>query len=195
MFTGIVEEVGAVRRIRDGSLVVGCATVSLDSGVGASVAVSGTCLTVVERGPDELRFDLSPETMSRTTLGSLGPGDRVNLERPVSLAARMGGHLVQGHVDGVADVEALDPDGAGGAVLRVRLPGGLDAGVVPKGSIALDGVSLTVASLDGDAIEIALIPHTLAATTLGELRAGARCNVETDVIAKYVERLIERAQR
>ena len=195
MFTGIVEEVGSVRRAAAGALVVGCDTIADDSGLGASVAVSGVCLTVVERSSTTLRFDLSPETLDRTTLGALRPGERVNLERPVTLAARLGGHLVQGHVDGLAEVASLTEDGTGNAVLRVLLPTPLLSGVVPKGSIAVDGVSLTVAAIDGDAIDIALIPHTLAATTLGELRAGDRCNVETDVIAKYVERLLERAER
>jgi riboflavin synthase len=178
MFTGIVEEVGSVRETAGGVLVVACATVAEDSGIGASLAVAGTCLTVVGRTADGLRFDLSPETLERTSLGGRKPGDRVNLERPVTLAARMGGHLVQGHVDAVAEVVSLLPDGTGGAVLRVVLPGALLWGVVPKGSIAIDGVSLT-----------------LAATTLGDLRPGDRCNIETDVIAKYVERLMERAER
>lgn len=195
MFTGIVEEVGSVRRAGAGALVIGCDTIADDSGVGASVAVSGVCLTVVERSSTALRFDLSPETLDRTTLGTLRPDDRVNLERPVTLAARLGGHLVQGHVDGLAEVASLRGDGTGNAVLRVLLPTPLLSGAVPKGSIAIDGVSLTVAAIDGDAIDIALIPHTLAATTLGELRTGDRCNVETDVIAKYVERLMERAER
>ncbi len=195
MFTGIVEEVGSVRRAGAGALVVGCDTIADDSGLGASVAVSGVCLTVVERSSTTLRFDLSPETLDRTTLGALRSGDRVNLERPVTLAARLGGHLVLGHVDGLAEVASLTKDGAGNAMLRVVLPTPLLAGVVPKGSIAVDGVSLTVAAIDGDAIEIALIPHTLAATTLGALRTGDRCNVETDVIAKYVERRMERAER
>lgn len=195
MFTGIVEEVGSVRRAGAGALVVGCDTIADDSGLGASVAVSGVCLTVVERSSRTLRFDLSPETLDRTTLGALRQGQRVNLERPVTLAARLGGHLVQGHVDGLAEVASLTKDGTGNAVLRVLLPTRLLSGVVQKGSVAVDGVSLTVAAIDGDAIDIALIPHTLAATTLGELRTGDRCNVETDVIAKYVERFLERAER
>ena len=195
MFTGIVEEVGSVRPADAGALVIGCDAIADYSGLGASVAVNGVCLTVVERSSTTLRFDLSRETLDRTTLGALGPGDRVNLERPVTLAARLGGHLVQGHVDGLAEVASLSRDGTGNAVLRVLLPTPLLSGVVPKGSIAIDGVSLTVAAIDGGAIDIALIPHTLAATTLGELRTGDRCNVETDVIAKYVERLMERAER
>jgi riboflavin synthase len=194
MFTGIVEEVGSVRRAGAGALVIGCDTIADDSGLGASVAVSGVCLTVVERSSTTLRFDLSPETLDRTTLGALRVDDRVNLERPVTLAARLGGHLVQGHVDGLAKVGSLSRDATGNAVLRVLVPTPLLSGVVPKGSIAIDGVSLTVAAIDGDAIDIALIPHTLAATTLGALRRGDRCNVETDVIAKYVERLMERAE-
>ena len=171
MFTGIVEEVGSVRRAGAGALVVGCDTIADDSGLGASVAVSGVCLTVVERSSTTPAASICRRRRSTAPrLGALRPGERVNLERPVTLAARLGGHLVQGHVDGLAEVASLTKDGTGNAVLRVLLPTPLLSGVVPKGSIAVDGVSLTVAAIDGDAIDIALIPHTLAATTLGELR-------------------------
>ena len=189
MFTGIVEELGTVRSRERGRLVVECRTVVRDSAVGDSVSVNGTCLTVVERGESCLGFDLSEETLARTGLGRLGPGDGVNLERPVTLLTRLGGHLVQGHVDGVAEVVALEPAGEG-AMLVVRIPPELERFVVEKGSITLDGVSLTVARLgDSGEVGIALIPHTLAATTLGSASPGEPVNLEVDVIAKYVERL------
>ena len=195
MFTGIVEERGEVRTAGTGRLAVACRTVAADSPIGASVAVNGTCLTVVERTDGGLEFDLSPETLARTSLGRLRPGDPVNLERPVTLAARLGGHLVQGHVDGLGEVTRIETEGDGGARLHVRMPPDLLRFVVEKGSIAIDGVSLTVACLAGDLVEIALIPHTLAATTLGNVREGDVVNVETDLIAKYVDRSIERRER
>src|SRR6476469_3229812 len=126
MFTGIVEERGIVLEAGTSRLVVGCRTVVIDSDIGASVAVSGVCLTVVARGAADLSFDLSPETLDRSSLGRLTPGDPVNLERPVTLSARLGGHLVQGHVDGVGRIEAIDPDSDGGATLTVRIPGELE---------------------------------------------------------------------
>ena len=158
MFTGIVEELGAVRSFEEGRLVVGCPLVVTDSTLGASVAVNGTCLTVVERAGDTLAFDLSGETLDRTAFGSVRAGDQVNLERPVTLAARLGGHLVQGHVDGVGRVAAVDRSPDGGATLTVRIPEELEALVVQKGSIAIDGISLTVAAIDGPELRVALIP-------------------------------------
>jgi riboflavin synthase len=191
MFTGIVEERGAVREVGAHRLVVGCAVVPLDSAIGASVAVNGVCLTVVANDGATLAFDLSQETLARTGLGRLGVGDPVNLERPVSLAARLGGHLVQGHVDGVGEILAVEPDETGGAWLRIRVPEPLRRYTVEKGSVTVDGVSLTVASLHDDGITIALIPHTLAVTTLGASSPGDPVNLEVDVIARYVERLME----
>jgi riboflavin synthase len=191
MFTGIVEERGAVRDRSDHRLVIACTTVNHGSETGASVAVNGTCLTVVERTADSLAFDLSEETLRRTSLRRLEAGHPVNLERPATLGSRLGGHLVQGHVDGVGEVTDVQPDGAGGALVTVRVPADLRRYVVEKGSITIDGVSLTVATLDGGDVTIALIPHTLAATTLGTARAGDPVNLEVDVIAKYVERLLE----
>ncbi len=195
MFTGIVEELGAVRSFEEGRLVVGCPLVVTDSTLGASVAVNGTCLTVVERAGDTLGFDLSGETLDRTALGSVRAGDRVNLERPVTLAARLGGHLVQGHVDGIGRVAAVDRSPDGGATLTVRIPEELEALVVQKGSIAIDGISLTVAAIDGPELRVALIPHTLAVTTLGAAAAGDPVNIEVDMIGRYVARLMERAER
>jgi riboflavin synthase len=191
MFTGIVEERGQVVG-RDGSrLTVRCRVASADAAPGDSIAVDGTCLTVVGRGEDELAFDLSEETLARTTLGDLVSGDPVNLERPATLVSRLGGHLVQGHVDGVAELTAVLPEGDGGARLSVRVPSQLLRFVVEKGSVALDGVSLTIAALRGDVVELALIPHTLAATTLGAKGVGDRVNVEVDLVAKYVAKQME----
>jgi riboflavin synthase len=193
MFTGIVEELGVVDGLRDHRLTVTCTTVPADSDVGSSIAVNGVCLTVVERTDVSLGFDLTGETLERSSLSRLQRGDRVNLERPVSLAARLGGHLVQGHVDGVGSVTSLAPDEDGGVTVRVRVPADLLRAMVEKGSVALDGVSLTIASLHDDGITIAVIPHTRAVTTFGSLRESDPVNIETDVLAKYVERLMERA--
>ena len=195
MFTGIVEERGRVETTGGGRLVVQAHTVVRDSDVGASVSVNGVCLTVVERTDASLRFDLSEQTLERTCLGDLRPGDPVNLERPVTLAARLGGHLVQGHVDGVGQVTRVDIDDSGGARVSIRLPGELSRYVVERGSIAIDGVSLTIAAVDDDEITVALIPHTLAVTTLGLAAPRRRLNVEADVIARYVERSMERSGR
>jgi riboflavin synthase len=195
VFTGIVEERGRVATTGDGRLVVDAHTVVRDSDVGASVSVNGVCLTVVERTDTSLRFDLSEQTLERTCLGDLRPGDPVNLERPVTLVARLGGHLVQGHVDGVGQVTRVEVDGSDGARMSIRLPGELSRYVVERGSIAIDGVSLTIAAVDDDEITVALIPHTLAVTTLGLAAPGRRLNVEADVIARYVERSMERSGR
>jgi riboflavin synthase len=192
MFTGIVEERAEVASLDGARLTVRSRHAAADAAIGDSIAVSGTCLTVVEVADGTLAFDVSDETRERTTLARLEPGDPVNLERPATLVARLGGHLVQGHVDGVAVVTAVRPERSGGVRLVVRLPAELVAFVVEKGSIALDGVSLTVAGTRGDEVEVALIPHTLSATTLGERRAGDRVNLEVDVLAKYVARQLER---
>jgi riboflavin synthase len=190
MFTGIVEELGSVRGLDATRLEVACSVVSDDSDIGASVAVNGVCLTVVARTADRLGFDLSEETIARTSLRRLAVGAPVNLERPVTLAARLGGHLVQGHVDGVGEVVGVTPDDAGGSRLRITVPPELHRYTVEKGSITVDGVSLTVAELDDDGITVALIPHTLAVTTLGTVVPGDPVNLEVDMIAKYVERLL-----
>ncbi|HZP90623.1 MAG TPA: riboflavin synthase [Actinomycetota bacterium] len=193
MFTGIVEERGEVREVSPNGLVLACRTVLVDSDVGASVAVNGVCLTVVERTERTLAFDVSEETRARTALSRLRRGAPVNLERPVTLWSRLGGHLVQGHVDGVGEVASIESVDGGGAWLTVRAPAGLLRYLVEKGSVAVDGVSLTVAALEGDTFSVALIPHTLEATTLGAVGPGDPVNLEVDVIAKYVERLVDRA--
>jgi riboflavin synthase len=195
VFTGIVEERGRVAVAGDGRLVVEARTVVRDSDVGASVSVNGVCLTVVERTDASLRFDLSEQTLERTCLRDLRPGDPVNLERPVTLVARLGGHLVQGHVDGVGEVTRVDVDATRGARVSLRVPAELARYVVERGSIAIDGVSLTIAAVHGEEITVALIPHTLAVTTLGLAAPGRQVNVEADVIARYVERSMERSGR
>lgn len=184
MFTGIVEELGRVASRDGGRLRITATTVLGDVEMGASIAVNGTCLTVVAWGADWWEADVVDETFSRTALGSLRPGDPVNLERPVRLEDRLGGHLVQGHVDAVATIVSPAPD------LRIRLDPALLRYVVEKGSITIDGTSLTVAAVHDDGCSVAIIPHTAAVTTLGSKAEGAPVNVELDVIAKYVESLL-----
>ena len=190
MFTGIVEELGAVVAQAGGQLVVRARTVRETAELGASVAVNGVCLTVVECLPDGLRFDVGPETLRVTALGDLAAGDPVNLERPMRLGDFVGGHLVQGHVDDVGQIAAVGRDGDTARV-RIQWRGhAIAAQLVPKGSIAVDGISLTVAALDADAFEVMVIPHTLAVTTLGRAAVGRRVNLETDMIGKYVQRVL-----
>jgi riboflavin synthase len=192
MFTGIVEEVGTVREIqRRGELArleIAASLVLDGSDRGASVAVNGACLTVVARGAERLAFEVGPETLARTALGRLAAGDAVNLERPLRFGGALGGHLVLGHVDGVGAVVAVTRVESTARV-RIALPGAhLEPLLIPQGSVAVEGVSLTVAALEGLAFEVMLIPHTLEATTLGRLRPGQPVNIETDVIGKYVLR-------
>lgn len=194
MFTGIVEERGKVLSISPQRLVVDCRTVPEGSPVGASVAVNGVCLTVVERAPERLTFDLSEETLARTSLSRLAAGAAVNLERPLTLSSRLGGHLVQGHVDGVGTVVSVEGDRSG-AVVTIRPPKAVLRYVVEKGSIGVDGVSLTVSRVSDGTFAVALIPHTLSVTTLGATGAGEPVNLEIDVIAKYVEALMDGSGR
>jgi riboflavin synthase len=194
MFTGIVEERGTVRALdqHEGGarIEITATTVLADAEIGASIAVNGCCLTVVELGPDWWAADAVTETLVRTSLGRLAIGDPVNLERPLRLDDRLGGHLVQGHVDGVGELvdRTRQPDGS--TRMRFRLPARLTRYLVEKGSITVDGISLTVAALHDDGFEVAVIPHTLDATNLGTLSAGSEVNLEVDVLAKYVERLL-----
>ncbi len=189
MFTGIVESTGKVTESRDGRLVV--AAPLLDgTNFGDSISVNGVCLTAVDVSDGTVRFDVIPETLARTGLGSLGDGDMVNLERAMPASGRFDGHIVQGHVDGTGTVSDLT-HGEDGVVLTVSAPEHLMAHIVVKGSITIDGVSLTVAGVDEGRFSVALIPHTLESTTLGSTRAGDTVNLETDVLAKYVERLLE----
>jgi riboflavin synthase len=195
MFTGIVEELGRVVSREGARIVVRCPIAASDAAIGDSVSIDGVCLTVVALDGDQASFDISHETFDRTSLGTLRADDPVNVERPATLASRLGGHLVQGHVDGIARVTVVQPDAQGGAALSVRLPAHLLRYVVEKGSITVDGVSLTVAALTVDGVVLALIPHTLQVTTLGIARPGDPVNIEVDVIAKHVERLLGRSDR
>jgi riboflavin synthase len=196
MFTGIVEALGHVGTVEPGARGgrrLGVAVpdeASWRLAPGESVAVSGVCLTVVEVAAGRLAFDLAEETLRVTTLGGLAAGDAVNLERPLRLDGRLGGHLVLGHVDGVGEVTAVRPEGEG-ARLDVTVPARLRLLLIHKGSVAIDGVSLTVAALEDDAFGVALIPHTLSVTTLGKRRRGDPVNLEMDVIGKYVRGFVE----
>lgn len=194
MFTGIIEALGVVGEVARAGAGVGLsidapAELARDMVRGDSLAVNGVCLTVVDVSGARLAFDVADETRRVTTLGDLGPGETVNLERPVRLGTRLGGHLVLGHVDGTGRVVAVAPDGAGRRV-TFEAPAALSALLIPKGSVTVDGVSLTVADLDGNRFSVALIPHTLAVTTLGARTVGARVNLEMDVIGKYVRALL-----
>ena len=193
MFTGLVEGVGEVSAARRDLLTVRCPAFAGELRAGDSVSVSGACLTVTEVRGEEVSFDLSEETLQVTTLGEMSPGDRVNLEGALKVGDRMGGHMVQGHVDGVAVVTALK-DEAQGRVLTFRPPKQFMGGIAPKGSIAVDGVSLAVASISVDEVTVALIPYTLTHTTLGASEVGDRVNIETDVIAKYVARYLSASE-
>jgi riboflavin synthase len=192
MFTGIVEELGMVAAAGT-KLEVRCSTVLSDLAIGASIAVNGVCLTAVAVTKDGFAADLAPETLSRSNLGDLVTGSRVNLERPVTPATRLSGHIVQGHVDATGEVvalDALDTLSQSNWWLKVRVPKSLDRYLVEKGSITLDGISLTIAAIDGDVIGVTIIPHTFANTTIGQARVGTRINVEVDVLAKHVEKLL-----
>jgi riboflavin synthase len=197
VFTGIIQTTGRVAgvRARGAGARLAIATPRSLPGLalGESVAVNGACLTVVARRGREFTVDVSPETLRRTTLGALGAGTRVNLERALRVGDRLGGHIVQGHVDGVGTLESIRPDGDW-LVYRFRTPRGLAPYLVEKGSIAVDGVSLTVFACRGPAFAVALIPHTLAETTLGDRAPGDRVNLEADVLLKHIESML-RARR
>ena len=188
MFTGIVEEMGRVLERRGPRLVIAAAKALDGADLGGSIAVNGVCLTVVERGSDRLGFDIGPETLAVSALGDLVPDDTVNLERPLRMGDFLGGHLVQGHVDGLGLITAAERS-ADAARIRVEWQDSrLAPYLISKGSVAVDGVSLTVAALDEGAFEVMVIPHTLAVTTLGTARRGRRVNLEMDMIGKYVLR-------
>ena len=194
MFTGIIEELGRVRAIdrREGGarLEIAATTVVADARVGDSISVNGCCLTVVDSGDGWWAGDVVIETLERTALGSLEAGEPVNLERPLRMSDQLGGHLVQGHVDAVGHVAAKSPFADGSTRFTFSAPPDVLRYVVRKGSVAIDGISLTVASLADDTFDVAVIPHTLAVTTLGHKEQGAAVNLEADLIAKYVERLL-----
>ena len=195
MFTGIVEEVGTLAGVeeeRHGGvrLVISCRQVLEDTHTGDSIAVDGCCLTATSVTDDAFSADLSAETLRVTALGALAVGAGVNLERPMRADGRLGGHLVLGHVDAVGSVVAIDDAG----VMTLSAPPEVASYLVPKGSVTVQGVSLTVVDVDGDRFTVAVIPHTLAVTTLARLAPGAPVNLEADIIAKYVERML-RAER
>ena len=193
MFTGIVRELGRIAAVEGGDegrrLRIEAPATAAQLAVGDSVSIDGCCLTATQVANGGFSATAVPETLARTTLGGLEPGDEVNLEAAARVGDPLGGHFVQGHVDGVGRVISLDPEGDG-ARLRVEPPAELLRYCVEKGSVALDGVSLTIASVEDGAISIALIPHTLAVTTLGALAEGDEVNLEADVLAKYVEKLV-----
>lgn len=191
MFTGIIEELGTVEAAAP-RLRVRCSTVMEDMTEGASIAVNGVCLTAVGLRPDGFAADVAPETLRRTNLGNLRPGSRVNLERPLSPTGRLSGHIVQGHVDGTGEFLSLDSLGDDNWWLRIHVPEELDPFLVYKGSIAIDGISLTIAELDGPMLSVTIIPHTFRNTTLGGYKPGAKINLECDVLAKHVEKLLRK---
>jgi riboflavin synthase len=194
MFTGIIEEVGQVATLTEeetgASLVVLCSRVLRDATVGASIAVNGACLTAVEIWADRFRADLAPETLKRTNLGGLVIGSSVNLERPLRANGRLDGHFVLGHIDGTAEIISLDSLGSDNWWLRLRMPPALTRYVVSKGSLAIDGISLTVAEIEGETASFTVIPHTYDHTTLHTYGTGSRVNIEVDILAKHLERLL-----
>jgi riboflavin synthase len=195
VFTGIVAAVGTCASVREaaGTRRIELATGTLSTGglrIGDSVAVSGVCLTLVEVAAGRFAAELSGETLARTTLGALAPGSPVNLEPALAAGAPLGGHLVAGHVDGIATVREVHPDGAALAA-AVEAPAPLARFIAEKGSVTLDGVSLTVGRVAGARFEVTLVPHTLSMTTLGGLAAGRSLNLEVDLVARYLDRLLE----
>ena len=199
MFTGLVEGQGLVREIRPGAssvrlVIEAPASMTEDVAVGASIAINGCCLTVVEIADRRWSFEAGGETLSRTNLGKLKSGDAVNLERSLPANGRLGGHFVQGHVDGKAEVERIVRDGEW-VTMWFRASEHLTAQVVPKGSVAIDGVSLTLVEVSRDRFSVCLIPHTLDVTTLGRLYKADPVNVETDILGKYVQKMLSGGQR
>ncbi len=194
MFTGIVEELGTLRAIVPNAtgahLEIACQTVLEDAHIGDSIAVNGCCLTVVSLNADSYVVDAVEETLKMTALGRLAPGERVNLERSVRLVDRLGGHLMQGHVDGVGTLLSRTQQADDSVVVRIQAPKEILRYVVYKGSIAVDGISLTVAGLDDNSFSVAVIPHTQHVTALGFRQPGSPVNLEVDILAKYVERLL-----
>lgn len=189
MFTGIIEEVGRIRRIGGGQLAVDCAKVVEDVQLGDSIAVNGICLTVTAFDKNHFTADVMPETLRRTSLSELGKGSPVNLERALTLSARLGGHIVSGHIDGTGEILSFQEEG--NAILMKIVAGpDLLRYIVEKGSVALDGISLTVASVTEKDFTVSLIPHTREVTNLGYKKAGSTINIETDVLGKYVEKMI-----
>ncbi len=194
MFTGLVEECGEITAIEQGErtarITLSAPKVHAGAHLGDSVAVNGCCLTVVEISGNLLTFEAVPETLARTNLGDLKPNSYVNLERPLAVGARLGGHFVQGHIDGVGVVRAVTPD-ENAVILEIEIPASLRRYFVEKGSIAVDGVSLTVASVREDSFTVWTIPHTREVTTLGKVFVEDRVNLECDILGKYIEQLVK----
>lgn len=196
MFTGIVEDVGRLTRLQQlpagRRLWVSTSLPVATFEIGESIAIAGACMTVVTRSEDEFAVEVSAESLRRTTLGELAPGDAVNLERAMQLGDRLGGHMVSGHIDGTGTIEAIRPEGES-SIFTFRIAAELMPMLVEKGSVAVDGISLTCFGCGGDRFDVAVIPHTLAVTTLGRLVPGSRVNIEVDVMGKYVARLVDAA--
>ena len=193
MFTGIIEEKGNVVRVisgsRSGEIMIGAKTVLIGTKVGDSIAVNGVCLTVTEITGDGFCADVMPETLSRTNLGSLKTGDKVNLERAMSAQGRFGGHIVSGHIDGTGKIESITRD-ENAIRVRISAPATILKYIIEKGSVCIDGISLTVTDVDDTAFGVSLIPHTAGETTLASKKAGDTVNLENDIIGKYVDKLI-----
>ncbi|MGE5379458.1 MAG: riboflavin synthase [Methylocystaceae bacterium] len=193
MFTGIIEELGTVKAIvqasQSGKITIACQQVLEGTRLGDSIAVNGVCLTAVRLGKNDFDADVMPETLKKSSLGTLQPGSRVNLERALTLSSRLGGHLVQGHIDGVGSILEIKKEGIAN-IYRVSAPTELMKYMVAKGSIAIDGISLTIVDLKPDSFSVSLIPHTGEVTTLGFKKPGDRVNLETDILGRYVERLL-----
>jgi len=188
MFTGIIEEVGKVTLVQPGKLVIAAGDVLQGMELGASMSVNGVCLTIIDMTTDSFSVDVMPETLQRSNLGSLAAGDKVNLERPLALDGRLGGHLVQGHVDATGKVTSIRWDGAA-MIMGFEAPPGVMKYVVEKGFIAVDGVSLTVAAKNSGSFSVSIVDYTRQNTNLGDRKVGDPVNLEADIIAKYVEQL------
>ncbi len=199
MFTGIIEELGTVAavepRAAGSRLTVRCHKVLEDAEPGVSISVNGVCLTASELAASTFAADVSPESLNRSNLGELRPGSLVNLERPLSPTGRLGGHIVQGHVDATGEVVSQEELGDGNWWLTVRYPASIDPFLVEKGSVAIDGISLTIAAIDGETFSVTVIPHTYRHTTLSLRPPGSLVNLETDIIAKHVAKLLGRTER
>ncbi len=191
MFTGIVEEVGTVTGLEGQRLTISAGTVLEDVKLGDSIAVNGACLTVVDFEPSRFSVELAPETLKRTSFGSWAPGRQVNLERPLAVSDRLGGHIVQGHVDATGRITSLKPEGDC-VIFRVASPKRLMPYIVEKGFVAVDGISLTVVKVGASSFSLSVIPYTLTKTNLQNQAKGGRVNLEVDIVAKYVESLLAR---
>lgn len=189
MFTGIIEEVGRVERLGGGSIAIACSRVLTDVHLGDSIAVNGVCLTVTSYDRTHFTADVMPETVRRTSLAELKKGSPVNLELALTLSARLGGHIVSGHIDGTGEIVSLVDEG-NAILLKVAADAKLLRYIVEKGSVALDGISLTVAAVTATDFTVSLIPHTREVTNLGSKKAGSTINIETDIIGKYVEKML-----